>query len=91
MTAIWKINWSDQAVKQLRKLDKNNQSKILKYMAERISPSEDPYAFGKPLRHDKYGLWRYRVGDTRIICKVEKGELLILILAVGHRKRIYKI
>ena len=44
----------------------------------------------KPLRHNKYGLWRYRVEDTRIICQIREQETLVLVLRVGHRKNIYR-
>jgi len=85
----WQINWSDDARKQLRKLDKKRQRDILNYMGKRIAQANDPHDFGKPLRHDKFGLWRYRVADTRIICQIKNDELTVLVLNVGHRKAIY--
>ena len=85
----WQINWSDDARKQLRKLDKKRQRDILDYMGKRIAYANDPHDFGKPLRHDKFGLWRYRVGDARIICQIKNDELVVLVLNVGHRKNIY--
>lgn len=86
----WTINWSDEARKQLRKLDKKRQSEIIRYIGERVANADHPTAFGKPLRHNKFGLWRYRVGDCRVICQIKGQELMILILRVGHRKNIYK-
>lgn len=86
----WKINWSDDARKQLRKLDKKLQADILKYLGERIASASHPCDFGKPLRHDKYGLWRYRVREVRIICQIREKESLILVLRVGHRKSVYR-
>lgn len=85
----WKINWTDEARKQLRKLDKTAQENILDYMKKRISTADDPADFGKPLKYKKYGLWRYRVGDYRIVCQIESDVLTILVLQVGHRKDIY--
>jgi mRNA interferase RelE/StbE len=85
----WKINWSDEARKQLRKLDENAQKKILRYLKERISTTQNPSDFGKPLMHEKYGLWRYRVEDYRVICQIKNQELMILVVQVGHRKNIY--
>lgn len=87
----WKIKWSDDARKQLRKLDKKLQSDILKYLDERIIKAEHPCDFGKPLRHNKYGLWRYRVGNACIVAQVREKELILLVLCVGHRKNIYKM
>ncbi|GAB5040991.1 type II toxin-antitoxin system RelE family toxin [Bartonella henselae] len=45
---------------------------------------------GKPLKGQFSGLWRYRVGDYRILCELYDKELVVLVLAVGHRKNIYK-
>jgi len=86
----WTINWSDDARKQLRKLDKKLQLQIQKYLSERVATANHPHDFGKPLRHDKYGLWRYRVNDARVVCQIHDKELLILVLRVGHRKNVYE-
>ena len=85
----WQINWSDEARKELRKLDKPTQKKVLNYLRKRVAKANHPCDFGKPLRYEHYGFWRYRVGDLRIICQVMEEELLILVLRVGHRKNIY--
>lgn len=86
---IWKINWTNFAAKQFRKLDKKRQADIIKYLDERVIATDSPRNFGKPLRHNKAGLWRYRVGDMRVICQIKNKELDVLVLAVGHRKNIY--
>jgi mRNA interferase RelE/StbE len=85
----WKINWSDDARKQLRKLDKSLQKDIIKYLGERIANAKHSHDFGKPLHHDKHGLWRYRVQDARIVCSFYENELSVLVVRVGHRKNIY--
>ncbi len=87
---IWKVEWHDDARKELRKLDKQLQQQILRYLRERIATGEDPRRFGKPLSYDMYGLWRYRVQNARIICKLFEEELLVLVVRVGHRKNIYR-
>lgn len=86
----WKINWSDDARRQLRKLDKKLQADILEYLSKRVLSAKHPGDFGKSLRHDKYGLWRYRVRDARIICHIRDQEALILVLRVGNRKNVYR-
>ena len=86
----WTINWSNEARKQLRKLDKKRQAEVIKYLSDRIAKANHPCDFGKPLSRDKFGLWRYRVGDLRVICQVKEQELMILVLRVGHRKNVYK-
>lgn len=88
MRLTWKINWDDRARKELRKLDKQTQKKILSYIKEKTI--NNPRDFGKALSYDKKGLWRYRVGDYRIICSINDNNITILVLAVGHRKNTYK-
>ena len=58
-------------------------------MDRRIAKAEDPRVFGKPLRHSKFGLWRYRLRDYRIICQLQEARLTVLVVAVGHRSKIY--
>lgn len=86
----WKINWSDEARKQFRKLNRTAQANILKYLSQRVAQAGHPRDFGKPLRHDKYGLWRYRIQDVRIICQIREEEAVVLVLRVGHRKNVYQ-
>lgn len=85
----WTIEFDDRARKELRKFDKKLQNDILSYLRERIANGVDPRRSGKPLSYDKHGLWRYRVQDIRIICRIEDDELLILVVKVGHRKNVY--
>lgn len=87
---IWTVEFDDRAAKELRKLDKQTQKEILKYLRERLATDEDPRRFGKSLSQNLTGLWRYRVRDHRIICNIEDGKLLVLVLRLGHRKDIYK-
>lgn len=86
----WTVEWDDRAAKELRKLDRQMQKEILTYFRERIATAEDPRRFGKPLSRDLAGLWRYRVRDYRLICSIEDGRLVVLVLHVGHRKNVYK-
>jgi mRNA interferase RelE/StbE len=58
-------------------------------MDKRIAMAANPRDFGKSLRHDKFGLWRYRVGDCRIICELNEKATVVTVLAVGHRSTIY--
>lgn len=87
---MWKIEWDDAARKELRHLGHAEQKKILKYLRDRVAAAEDPRQMGKPLTGDKFGLWRYRLADYRIVCKIEDQALLILVLKVGHRKEVYR-
>ncbi len=85
----WTVEWDDRARKELRKLDKQLQKDILHYLRERIAVDNDPRRFGKPLSYDKHGLWRYRVQNARIICRIEDDSLIVLVVKVGYRKEIY--
>jgi mRNA interferase RelE/StbE len=83
----WIIEWNDKALKELKKLSQPVQLQILKYLRERVK--DNPRVFGKGLSYDKVGFWRYRVGDYRIVCKIDDGRLKVVVFAVSHRKDIY--
>ena len=85
----WKISIDSRAKKELNKLDKFAQKKIITYLKTKIETSENPRLFGKALQGNKKGLWRYRVENYRLICQILDDELLILVVKVGHRKNIY--
>lgn len=82
------VSYSETALKQLKKLDKKTISQIVDYMDE-ISTLSDPKQRGKALVGNLSGLWRYRVGDYRIICSISLKEILITVLKIGHRKEVY--
>ena len=86
----WNIKWDDRARKELRKLDSPIQKEILNYLRIRIADSENPRIFGQTLSGNKAGLWRYRIGNYRIICRIEDHTLVVLVLGVGHQKEIYE-
>lgn len=75
--------------KQISKLDRYTGRTILKWLAKNIDGSSDPRTSGKPLSGNHSGKWRYRIGDYRVICKIEDSELIILALEVGHRNKVY--
>lgn len=89
MKETWKVEWDDRAVKELRKLDKTIQKKILAFLRERIATTENPKRFGKGLQYEKHGLWRYRVEDYRVICRITDAEITVLVIQVSHRKNAY--
>lgn len=86
----WKIEFSDSAIQQLRKLDRASSRRILGYLSERVAVLDDPRTVGKRLNGPLGGLWRYRVGDYRVLCDIQDGLLLILVLRVGNRKNVYR-
>lgn len=86
----WAYKFDERAFKELRKLGTQAQREIISYLDQRILGEGDPCRFGKGLRADLVGLWRYRVGDYRILCQITDGELLVLVVAVGHRRDVYE-
>jgi len=86
----WKIEFDADAARDFRKLDPSAQRQIHRYLRERIATDEDPRRFGKPLIGDLSGLWRYRVADFRLVCRIEDDHVVVLVLAVGHRRGIYE-
>ena len=84
-----KIEYSEQAFRQLSKLDKPVQKQIKNYMDE-VAALEDPRSRGRALKGTLSELWRYRSGDYRIICNIQDDKILITILRLGHRKEVYK-
>jgi mRNA interferase RelE/StbE len=86
----WRIEFTRTAQKQIAKLDRPVQTSIQQFLRERILPSPDPRQFGKALQGEKRGLWRYRVGDYRLICDIQDERITILLLELGHRKDIHR-
>jgi mRNA interferase RelE/StbE len=86
----WTVEFDDRARRELRKLDVTTQQAILRYLRERIAAAGDPRRFGRPLRRNLAGLWRYRVSDYRLICRLEENRLVVLVLQVGHRREVYE-
>jgi mRNA interferase RelE/StbE len=86
----WRVEWEDEAVKELKKLDARAQRSIVRFLREKIATEDDPRRFGDPLRKDLKGLWKYRMSDYRIICSIEDKSVVVLVVRVGHRRNVYK-
>ena len=85
----WKVEITDTARKQLAKLDHQVQVSIIRYLRERIATEENPRRFGAPLRRELVNRWKYRIGAYRLICDIQDDKLLVLVLLLGHRSRVY--
>lgn len=86
----WTIEYADAAYKQLRKLDRATAQRIDRYLTERVAALDDPRGLGKALSGPLGELWRYRVGDYRVIVELRHNVLTVLVLRIGHRRGIYK-
>jgi mRNA interferase RelE/StbE len=87
---VWRTEYTDVAARELLKLDKPVRERILTFLRERAEKLEDPKEIAEPLVGELRGLWRFRVGDYRIICDIRRDVLLILVLQIGHRKEVYR-
>lgn len=87
----WRIEFDPAAARELDKLDPQATRRILKFLFERIAPSSNPRSLGEALKGSKLGeFWKYRVGDYRIIARIEDRLLLILIVRIGNRREVYR-
>ena len=86
----WRVEISRAAEKQITRLNRNTQRLILRFLRERVAVAENPRRWGKPLHGEKRDLWRYRVGDYRLICDIQDEKITVLVLVIGHRKDVYR-
>lgn len=86
----WTLRYSDDADRQLAKLDTVPRRRIITWMRDNVSGCDDPKAHGKALQGKLAGYWRYRVGAYRVICQLDDGELTVLAVKLGHRSKVYR-
>ena len=86
----YKLLYNEKARKQLKKMDKRISYMLAQRLKSMLDGIENPRSIGKALTGQYKGLWRYRVGNYRIICNIIDNELVILAIEIGHRKEIYK-
>ena len=94
MARAWALSYSVESAprfdKEFRKLDRRVQETIKEWIAENLEGCANPRANGKALKGNLKGMWRYRIGDYRLICRIEDTRLVILAISVGHRRNIYR-
>ena len=83
------VEYSKDAQRDIKKLDKPMRNRIKSYILNNLEGCENPRLRGKPLVGNLRGNWSYRVGNYRIIAKIEDDKILINIVEVGHRGDIY--
>ena len=86
----YRLLFSKRALKELKKMDKAVSALIFAWLKKNIDGAADPRAFGKALTGDKRGMWRYRIGDYRVLVNIEDENLTIIAIEIGHRRDIYK-
>ena len=85
----YKVEYTAQAVKQLKKLDKHTAALIYGWIDKNLVDCENPRLHGKGLTANRSGQWRYRIGDYRLIAEIQDEKITILLLNIGLRKEIY--
>lgn len=87
----WRIDFTDSAARQLRKLDRQIARRIVGYLREHVAPLADPRSLGAALKGDEPGqFWRYRVGHYRVIAEINDRAIRILVVRIGHRRDVYR-
>ncbi len=86
----WTLRISETARRQLKKLDRSTAQGLLRYLNRLVLQTEDPRQRGKALTANLSGLWRYRVGDYRVICLIEDDRLVVLVVGLSHRSDVYR-
>ena len=88
---VWQIELDDVAKKQLAKLDKPVVKRIIEFLRLRLAQLENPRNLGAALQGAELGnYWKYRIGDYRVIAKINDDKLIILVLKMGNRKEVYR-
>lgn len=87
----WKVELSAHAERDLDDLDSQPRKRILSFLFGRLAKMDDPRAVGQALQGQQFGeLWRYRVGDYRLICEIQDVRLVVAVVKVGHRREVYR-
>lgn len=86
----YRVEYSDRAVKNLKKLDKNTRKTLLDWIEKNLENCENPRVKGKGLTSNRSGEWRYRVENYRLIADIQDEKLVILFVEIGHRGQIYR-
>ncbi len=86
----WHIKYLASVQKTVRQLDPPTRQRLHNFLEKRVASLEDPLQLGKALKGGEVDLWRYRVGDYRIVCELRDQELVVLVVRVGHRREIYR-
>lgn len=85
----WTIEYSDTARAQLRRLGREMSRRVVDYMDERIATQDNPRSLGRALTGPMSELWRYRVGNCRVVCDIQDDVLVVLVVRVGRRDSVY--
>ena len=86
----WRLVFSKRSDRQLGKMDPGVRRIVITWLLRHIDGCENPRALGKALSADRSGQWRYRIGDYRVLCEIRDDEVVVLVIDVGHRSKVYR-
>lgn len=86
---MYKVEFSKKSLKELKKTDKTESLLILAWIRKNLEGCDNPRLNGKALKGNMANLWRYRIGNYRLIAEINDEKVIILIINIGHRKDIY--
>ena len=88
---VWRIEFANEAAKELKSLDRPVATRIHAFLTDRLANLDDPRSIGEALRGSELGqFWKYRVGDWRIVANIDDDVVRVLVLRIGHRRDIYR-
>lgn len=87
----WQIEFDPDALKELKKLDRPVQIRLVAFLRDRLAPLDDPRSLGEALSGARLGsYWKYRVGDWRIVCDIQDQRVVVRVLRLGNRREVYR-
>lgn len=86
----WRIAFAQTAERELRKIGRTDQARIVAFLERRLALRDNPREIGEALAGEWTGYWKYRVGDWRLIAQINDSEIIIMIVRIGHRGAIYR-
>lgn len=87
----WRVEFERVAARELDQLGPQSAVRTLRFLRDRIAPLDDARSIGQPLKDDRFGeYWRYRIGDYRVIARIDDAAALILVLRIGLRREVYR-
>ncbi|NCA72819.1 MAG: type II toxin-antitoxin system RelE/ParE family toxin [Sphingobacteriia bacterium] len=84
----WTVSLKPRAKRQLAKLDRPVQKRLLDFM-DRLTGRDDPRELGRALQ-GHHQLYKFRVGDYRIIAQIQDETLSVVVVKLGHRREVYR-
>lgn len=86
----WKVEFEKSAIRDLDRLDADIARRIIVFLHDRVAVLDHPTSLAQPLAGPLKGIWRWRVGDYRILGRIEGERLVIKVVEIGHRREVYR-